>query len=58
MICVSSVSLFIDGYSCGQEGSPAAVCIAADLEKNPTEDALSQYHCEEDAQGFPISFNL
>ena len=36
--------VIIDGYSCGEEGSPLVVCVAADLKKPLTEDSLLLNH--------------
>ncbi|MEQ2287702.1 hypothetical protein AMECASPLE_015422 [Ameca splendens] len=44
----------VDADGCGQEGSPVAVCLTADLKKPLTEDTVvvRQSH-EEDPQGSP-----
>ena len=35
-----SLRFIVEGYCCGQEGSPVAVCVAADLKKPLTEDIM------------------
>ena len=48
----------MDDYSCGQEGSPVVVHIAADLKKPLTDDHVDKsLHCEEDAQGCSLCFS-
>ena len=59
IIAVKSLQRFIiEGYCCGHEGSPGAVCVA-DLKKLLNEDTVSKsLCCEEDAQGCLWCFSL